>query len=179
MNYGIKVNFDIAYNLKENFGNELIPTINNNIFKLINVDSSFTFSKIDAGYIYSGKDPYNKLRIFNFLFYKFKHEVRLGKCYLTEQQIINNIVGYFVNYDVNRIIPIANEILNTYYDIFCIININGFNRYYLKYVYEKEVAVKNIIMRMVNSPDNDFSSDVIINTDGLDETQKEIGRAHV
>lgn len=174
MNYGIKVNFDIAYNLKEKFGNELIPTINNNIFKLINVDSSFTFSKIDAGYIYSGKDPYNKLRIFNFLFYKFKHEVRLGKCYLTEQQIINNIVGYFINYDVNRIIPIANEILNTYYDIFCIININGFNRYYLKYVYEKEVAVKNIIMRMVNSPDNDFSSDVIINTDGLDEKQKDV-----
>ena len=51
-------------------------------------------------------------------------------------------MGYFINYDVNRIIPIANEILNTYYDIFCIININGFNRYYLKYVYEKEVAVK-------------------------------------
>lgn len=174
MNYGIKVNFDIAYNLKEKFGNELIPTINNNIFKLINVDPSFTFSKIDAGYIYSGKDPYNKLRIFNFLFYKFKHEVRLGKCYLTEQQIINNIVGYFINYDINRIISIANEILNTYYDIFCIININGFNRYYLKYVYEKEVAVKNIILRMVNSPDNDFSSDVIINTDGLDEKQKEV-----
>ena len=174
MNYGIKVNFDIAYNLKEKFGNELIPTINNNIFKLINVDPSFTFSKIDAGYIYSGKDPYNKLRIFNFLFYKFKHEVRLGKCYLTEQQIINNIVGYFVNYDVNRIIPITNEILNTYYDIFCIININGFNRYYLKYVYEKEVAVKNIILRMVNSPDNDFNSDIVINTDGLDEKQKEV-----
>lgn len=174
MNYGIKVNFDIAYNLKEKFGNELIPTINNNIFKLINVDSSFTFSKIDAGYIYSGKDPYNKLRIFNFLFYKFKHEVRLGKCYLTEQQIINNIVGYFVNYDVNRIIPIANEILNTYYDVFHIININGFNRYYLKYVYEKEVAVKNIIMRMVNSPDNDFNSDIVINTEGLDEKQKEV-----
>lgn len=174
MNYGIKVNFDIAYNLKEKFGNELIPTINNNIFKLINVDSSFTFSKIDAGYIYSGKDPYNKLRIFNFLFYKFKHEVRLGKCYLTEQQIINNIVGYFVNYDVNRIIPIANEILNTYYDVFHIININGFNRYYLKYIYEKEVAVKNIIMRMVNSPDNDFNSDIVINTEGLDEKQKEV-----
>lgn len=174
MNYGIKVNFDIAYNLKEKFGNELIPTINNNIFKLINVDSSFTFSKIDAGYIYSGKDPYNKLRIFNFLFYKFKHEVRLGKCYLTEQQIINNIVGYFINYDVNRIIPIANEILNTYYDVFHIININGFNRYYLKYVYEKEVAVKNIIMRMVNSPDNDFNSDIVINTEGLDEKQKEV-----
>lgn len=174
MNYGIKVNFDIAYNLKEKFGNELIPTINNNIFKLINVDSSFTFSKIDAGYIYSGKDPYNKLRIFNFLFYKFKHEVRLGKCYLTEQQIINNIVGYFINYDVNRIIPIANEILNTYYDVFHIININGFNRYYLKYIYEKEVAVKNIIMRMVNSPDNDFNSDIVINTEGLDEKQKEV-----
>lgn len=174
MNYGIKVNFDIAYNLKEKFGNELIPTINNNIFKLINVDPSFTFSKIDAGYIYSGKDPYNKLRIFNFLFYKFKHEVRLGKCYLTEQQIINNIVGYFINYDINRIISIANEILNTYYDIFCIININGFNRYYLKYVYEKEVAVKNIILRMVNSPDNDFNSDIVINTDGLDEKQKEV-----
>lgn len=174
MNYGIKVNFDIAYNLKEKFGNELIPTINNNIFKLINVDSSFTFSKIDAGYIYSGKDPYNKLRIFNFLFYKFKHEVRLGKCYLTEQQIINNIVGYFINYDVNRIIPITNEILNTYYDVFHIININGFNRYYLKYVYEKEVAVKNIIMRMVNSPDNDFNSDIVINTEGLDEKQKEV-----
>lgn len=174
MNYGIKVNFDIAYNLKEKFGNELIPTINNNIFKLINVDSSFTFSKIDAGYIYSGKDPYNKLRIFNFLFYKFKHEVRLGKCYLTEQQIINNIVGYFVNYDVNRIIPIANEILNTYYDVFYVVNINGFNRYYLKYVYEKEVAVKNIIMRMVNSPDNDFNSDIVINTEGLDEKQKDV-----
>lgn len=174
MNYGIKVNFDIAYNLKEKFGNELIPTINNNIFKLINVDSSFTFSKIDAGYIYSGKDPYNKLRIFNFLFYKFKHEVRLGKCYLTEQQIINNIVGYFINYDVNRIIPIANEILNTYYDVFYVANINGFNRYYLKYVYEKEVAVKNIIMRMVNSPDNDFNSDIVINTEGLDEKQKEV-----
>lgn len=174
MNYGIKVNFDIAYNLKEKFGNELIPTINNNIFKLINVDSSFTFSKIDAGYIYSGKDPYNKLRIFNFLFYKFKHEVRLGKCYLTEQQIINNIVGYFINYDVNRIIPITNEILNTYYDVFHIININGFNRYYLKYIYEKEVAVKNIIMRMVNSPDNDFNSDIVINTEGLDEKQKEV-----
>lgn len=174
MNYGIKVNFDIAYNLKEKFGNELIPTINNNIFKLINVDSSFTFSKIDAGYIYSGKDPYNKLRIFNFLFYKFKHEVRLGKCYLTEQQIINNIVGYFVNYDVNRIIPIANEILNTYYDVFYVANINGFNRYYLKYVYEKEVTIKNIIMRMVNSPDNDFNSDIVINTEGLDEKQKEV-----
>ena len=25
---------------------------------------------------------------------------------------------------------------------------------------------------MVNSPDNDFSSDVIINTEGLDEKQK-------
>ena len=174
MNYGIKVNFDIAFNLKEKFGNELIPTINNNIFKLINVDSSFTFSKIDAGYIYSGKDPYNKLRIFNFLFYKFKHEVRLGKCYLTEQQIINNIVGYFVNYDVNRIIPIANEILNTYYDVFHIININGFNRYYLKYIYEKEVTIKNIIMRMVNSPDNDFNSDIVINTEGLDEKQKDV-----
>lgn len=174
MNYGIKVNFDIAFNLKEKFGNELIPTINNNIFKLINVDSSFTFSKIDAGYIYSGKDPYNKLRIFNFLFYKFKHEVRLGKCYLTEQQIINNIVGYFVNYDVNRIIPIANEILNTYYDVFYVANINGFNRYYLKYVYEKEVTIKNIIMRMVNSPDNDFNSDIVINTEGLDEKQKEV-----
>lgn len=174
MNYGIKINFDIAFNLKEKFGNELIPTINNNIFKLINVDSSFTFSKIDAGYIYSGKDPYNKLRIFNFLFYKFKHEVRLGKCYLTEQQIINNIVGYFVNYDVNRIIPIANEILNTYYDVFHIININGFNRYYLKYIYEKEVTIKNIIMRMVNSPDNDFNSDIVINTEGLDEKQKEV-----
>lgn len=125
---------------------QTIPTIENNIYKLLDDINEIKFLKLDAIAQKIGIDSGNEERLKSCIVYVMEHLCYTnGDTYLEDTQIKQELASYLK-------FELSEDMWDTYIDN---LRWNGKivveeNRYYLKYLYEAEMSVANKILYLVN-----------------------------